>query len=191
MKVAEMTNHAQHNLISSIRRTYLRKIAFENARKAVAVATLLLMVVNSGWAQEIDSTVLQDETAAAGRNAHGGTVTSSQAVPTQTSTPPRAAPPQPSAAIGPASASTGKLSFYASCRNQAAAGTLTATAGQDGSRHLFADHLSGNGGQPDADSAGRIHSGCGCEGYQERLAVTAIFHHLRKPDFFQWLYRSD
>src|SRR3954463_479052 len=59
-----MANHAPGNLISSIRWTYLRKTAFETARKVLAIAALLLMVVNSGWAQEIDSSVLQDEAAA-------------------------------------------------------------------------------------------------------------------------------
>jgi hypothetical protein len=62
-KVAKMANHAG-NLISSIRWTYLKKIAFETARKGLAIATLLLMVVSNGWAQEIDSSVLQAEATA-------------------------------------------------------------------------------------------------------------------------------
>jgi hypothetical protein len=73
-----MANHAQGNLIGSIRWRYLRKIAFKNARKGLTVATLLLMVVNSGWAQEIDSAVLQDE-AATHKTQDGVTVTSAQA----------------------------------------------------------------------------------------------------------------
>jgi hypothetical protein len=42
----------------------LKKAAFESVRKTLAITTLLLTVVNSGWAQEIDSSVLQAEAAA-------------------------------------------------------------------------------------------------------------------------------
>jgi hypothetical protein len=80
-----MANHAG-NLTSSIRWTYLKKIAFETARKGLAVATLLLMVVTSGWAQEIDSSVLQSETAAH-KTQEDTTVTSPHAAPAQTSAP--------------------------------------------------------------------------------------------------------
>ena len=59
-----MANHAPGNPISSICCTYLKKVAFEKARKGLAVAALLLMVVSSGWAQEIDSSVLRAEAAA-------------------------------------------------------------------------------------------------------------------------------
>jgi hypothetical protein len=73
-----MANLASGNLLSFIRWAYLKKIAFEIVRQGVAVATLLLMVVNGGWAQEVDSTVLQVE-AAAHKTQDGVTVTSSQA----------------------------------------------------------------------------------------------------------------
>jgi hypothetical protein len=81
MKVAKMANLDSGNLISSIRWTYLKKIAFERARQGVAVATLLLMVVSRGWAQEIDSSTLQAEAAA--KKAQEDT----------TAKPPQAAPP--------------------------------------------------------------------------------------------------
>ncbi|HLK06317.1 MAG TPA: hypothetical protein VKV30_00180 [Candidatus Angelobacter sp.] len=53
-------------------------------RKALAITTLLLIVVNSGWAQEIDSSVLQAE-AAAHKTQEDATAKSQQAAPTQTS----------------------------------------------------------------------------------------------------------
>lgn len=59
-----MANHAPGNSIILIHWTSLRKSAFESAKKGLAVLTLLLMVVNSGWAQEIDSSVLQADAAA-------------------------------------------------------------------------------------------------------------------------------
>ncbi|MGH9637936.1 MAG: hypothetical protein ACRD72_24120, partial [Candidatus Angelobacter sp.] len=65
----------------------------------MAVATLLLIVVSSGWAQEIDSSVLQAE-AAAKQAQDNATMTSPQAAPAQGSgpqaSPAQAPPPQTS-----------------------------------------------------------------------------------------------
>lgn len=93
MKVAKMANHAPGNLISSIRWAYLKKIAFERARKGLALLTLLFMVTSSSWAQEIDSSLLQAEAAAAARKAQeDATAKSPQTVPEQTSAPQTSAP---------------------------------------------------------------------------------------------------
>ena len=54
------------------------EIAFENARKGLAVATLLVMVLNSGWAQEIDSSVLQAEAAAQSAGQRNGNISASR-----------------------------------------------------------------------------------------------------------------
>jgi hypothetical protein len=89
-----MANHASGNLITSIFWTYLQKIAFERARKGVAVAALLLIVVSSSWAQEIDSSVLQGE-AAAHKTQDSSPATSHQNAPAQTSAP-QTSPSQPS-----------------------------------------------------------------------------------------------
>ena len=94
MKVAKMANHATGNPIHSIHWTYLKKIAFERARQGVAVSALLLMVVSSGWAQEIDSSVLQAE-AAAHQTQDSAPATSQQNAPAQTSAP-QPSPSQPS-----------------------------------------------------------------------------------------------
>ncbi|MBZ5493225.1 MAG: hypothetical protein LAO76_20090 [Acidobacteriia bacterium] len=57
-------------------------------RKALAITTLLLIVVNSGWAQEIDSSVLQAEAAASAKKAQeDATAKLQQAAPAQTSSP--------------------------------------------------------------------------------------------------------
>jgi len=92
VKVAKMANHAQGNLISSIRWTYLKKVTFENTRKAVAVAALLLIAVNGCWAQELDSPALKYEIAAH-KTQDGVTVTSQQAAAAPTSAPQAAPPP--------------------------------------------------------------------------------------------------
>lgn len=62
----------------------LKKVAFENVRKALAITTLLLMAVNGGWAQEIDSSVLQAE-AAARKAQEDATAKPQQAAPAQSS----------------------------------------------------------------------------------------------------------
>jgi hypothetical protein len=90
-----MANHAPGNPISSIRCTYLKRTTFESAKKGLAVLALLLIVVSSGWAQEIDSSVLQAE-AAAKQAQDNATMTSPQAAPAQGSGPqasPAQAPP--------------------------------------------------------------------------------------------------
>jgi hypothetical protein len=81
-----MASHGSDNSISSIRWRYLKKILFESARKGLAGATLLLMVVNGGWAQEIDSSVLQAEAAAASK-AQNATAAPPQAATAQSSAP--------------------------------------------------------------------------------------------------------
>jgi hypothetical protein len=54
-----MANLDSGNPFRSGHWTSLKKTAFESVRKALAIATLLVMAVNGGWAQEIDSSVLQ------------------------------------------------------------------------------------------------------------------------------------
>jgi hypothetical protein len=61
-----MATHGSGNSISSVHWKYLRN-AFESTRKVLALSALLLMVINGGWAQEIDSSVLQAEAAAASK----------------------------------------------------------------------------------------------------------------------------
>ncbi|HSK43993.1 MAG TPA: hypothetical protein VLA83_08920, partial [Candidatus Binatia bacterium] len=86
-----MANHTLDNSIGLIHGTVLKKTAFETARQGVAVATLLFMVVSSGWAQEIDSSVLQAE-AASHKTQDGAPVTSHLAAPAQASPPQNSAP---------------------------------------------------------------------------------------------------
>ncbi len=79
-----MANQVPGNPIGFTHWTYLQRIAFEWARKGLAVVILLLMVMNSGWAQGIDSSVLQAE-AAAGSRAQDAKTGDPQAAPAQTS----------------------------------------------------------------------------------------------------------
>src|SRR5207245_9607250 len=93
-----MANYAQGNSIRLIHWTVSKKTAFASARQGLAVATLLLMVVSSGWAQEIDSSVLQAE-AAAKKAQEAATVKPPEAAPPQSSgtkTAPAQAAPQTS-----------------------------------------------------------------------------------------------
>ena len=77
---------ANHSPGSSIHFIHLRvlKTAYETATQGVASATLLLMMVSAGWAQEIDSSVLQAE-AASHKTQDSTPVASHQAATTQTS----------------------------------------------------------------------------------------------------------
>ena len=59
-----MANQVPGNSIGFIRWKYLQRSAFERARRGLAVVILLIVVMNSGWAQEIDSSVLQAQAAA-------------------------------------------------------------------------------------------------------------------------------
>ena len=70
-----MATHGSGNPISFVRQKYLKN-AFESTRKVLALSLLLLMVINGGWAQEIDSSVLQ---AAAAGKAQNATATLPQA----------------------------------------------------------------------------------------------------------------
>lgn len=58
-----MANRGSENSTRLSRSIYLKKTAFESARQGLAVAVLLLMVINGGWAQEIDSPARQAEAA--------------------------------------------------------------------------------------------------------------------------------
>lgn len=93
-KVAKMANLDSGNPFRSGHWASLKKATFECVRKALAITTLLLMAVNGGWAQEIDSSVLQAE-AAARQAQEAPNATSPQAsAPAQTSAP-QTFPPQP------------------------------------------------------------------------------------------------
>lgn len=94
MKVTKMANPSNDDPVGLITWRDFKRIAFVNARKSLAVATLLLMVVSSGWAQEIDSSVLQAE-AAAHKTQDSAPATSQQNAPAQTSAP-QPSPSQPS-----------------------------------------------------------------------------------------------
>lgn len=85
-KVAKMANRGSENSTRFSRWIYLKKIAFESARQGVAVATLLLMVINSGWAQEIDSPGQQAE-AVTSTAQDAPTANSPQVAPGQSSAP--------------------------------------------------------------------------------------------------------
>lgn len=89
-----MANLVSGNPFRSDHSASLKKATFENVRKALAITTLLLMVVNGGWAQEIDSSVLQAE-AAAHKTQDSAPATSQQNAPAQTSAP-QPSPSQPS-----------------------------------------------------------------------------------------------
>jgi len=80
-----MATHGSGNPIRSVRREYLKN-AFASIRKVLALSTLLLMVINGGWAQEIDSSVLQAEAASASK-AHNATAAPPQAASAQSSAP--------------------------------------------------------------------------------------------------------
>jgi len=80
-----MATHDSGNPISSVRWEYLEN-AFKSTRKVLALSILLLMVINGSWAQEIDSSVLQAEAAAAGK-AQNATAASQQAAAAQSSAP--------------------------------------------------------------------------------------------------------
>jgi len=80
-----MTIHGSGNPIRFVRREYLKN-AFLSIRKILALSTLVMMVINGGWAQEIDSSVLQAEAAAASK-AQNTTATSPQAAAAQSSAP--------------------------------------------------------------------------------------------------------
>jgi hypothetical protein len=67
-KVVNMATHGSGNPISFIRRKYLKN-AFESTRKVLALSLLLLMVINGGWAREIDSSVLLAAAAGKAQNA--------------------------------------------------------------------------------------------------------------------------
>ena len=77
-----MANQVPGNSIGFIRWKYLQRSAFERARRGLAVVILLIMVMNSGWAQEIDSSVLQSEAAAAS-TAQAATTAPQQAAPAE------------------------------------------------------------------------------------------------------------
>jgi hypothetical protein len=79
-----MANEVPGNSIAFVRWRYLQRIALETARRGLAVVTLLLTVMNSGLAQEIDSSVLQAEAAAASK-AQGARTAQPQNAPAQTS----------------------------------------------------------------------------------------------------------
>jgi hypothetical protein len=78
-----MATHGSGNPISFIRRKYLKN-AFESTRKVLALSLLLLMVINGGWAREIDSSVLL---AAAAGKAQNATAALPQAAAAQSSAP--------------------------------------------------------------------------------------------------------
>jgi hypothetical protein len=86
-----------------------KRTASEHARKVLAVMTLLLIVVNSGWAQEIDSSVLQAEAAAAAKKAQENT----------TAKPQQAAPAQTAPTQSPAQQSSPQNSQQAQAPNSA------------------------------------------------------------------------
>src|SRR5580765_2202858 len=95
-----MTNPSIGNPVGLIRWTDFKKTAFEHARKTLAVVSLLLMMVNSGWAQEVDSSVLQAQAAA--HNAHkDSTAASPQVAPAQASSPQPSAPRAPAPQTSP------------------------------------------------------------------------------------------
>lgn len=84
MKVAKMANLDSGNATGPVCWINFKRTASEHARKALAVMTLLLIVVNGGWAQEIDSSVLQAEAAAAAKKAQeDATAKPHQAAPAQ------------------------------------------------------------------------------------------------------------
>jgi hypothetical protein len=78
-----MATHGSGNPISFVRRKYLKN-AFESTRKVLALSLLLLMVINGGWAREIDSSVLL---AAAAGKAQNATAALPQAAAAQSSAP--------------------------------------------------------------------------------------------------------
>jgi hypothetical protein len=80
-----MATHGSGNSIRSVHWKYLRN-AFESTRKVLALSALLLMVMNGSWAQEIDSSVLQAEAAAASK-AQNATPAPPQAAAAQSSAP--------------------------------------------------------------------------------------------------------
>jgi hypothetical protein len=108
-----MANQVPGNSISFIRWTDLKKSVFESLRKNLALCSLVLVVMNSGWAQEIDSSVLQSEAAAASK-AQDATTAQPQAAPVQASAPqnsdPQTVPAQTSSSqTAPAKTPQGSL----------------------------------------------------------------------------------
>jgi len=63
-----MATHGSGNPISSVCWEYLKN-TLESTRKVLALSALLLMVINGGWAQEIDSSVLLAAAAGKAQNA--------------------------------------------------------------------------------------------------------------------------
>ena len=94
-----MANLGSGNPFRSDHWASLKKAAFKSVRKALAITTLLLIMVNGDWAQEIDSSVLQAE-AAARKAQEDLTVKPQQAAPAQSSgaqaSPLQTPPAQPS-----------------------------------------------------------------------------------------------
>jgi hypothetical protein len=85
-----MTIEGSGKPIGFIRWGHVKKTAFESLRKGLAVTTLLAMAGSSSWAQEMDSTVLQEETARKAQES--APAPSTQSAPT---TPAQPTPPQP------------------------------------------------------------------------------------------------
>lgn len=93
VKVTKMADPSMGNPFGPVRWRSFKRTAFESARKVLAMATLLLMVVNSGWAQGIDSPVLQAKNVPATMKAQEDTnATSVQAAAAQTSVQQTSAP---------------------------------------------------------------------------------------------------
>ncbi|MFL6312689.1 MAG: hypothetical protein ACJ71W_11355 [Terriglobales bacterium] len=103
-----MANQVPGNSISFIRWRYLQRIAFERARRGLAVLALLLTVMNSGLAQEIDSSVLQSEAAAASKAQNAATA-APQAVLVQASDPQTVPAQTSSSQTAPAKTPQGSL----------------------------------------------------------------------------------
>ena len=104
MRWPKMTIEGSGKPIGFIRWGYVKKTAFESLRKGVAVTTLLAMAVSSSWAQEIDSTVLQEETARKAQES--APAPSTQSVPTAPAQPTPPQPPSGQASSSQASSQT-------------------------------------------------------------------------------------
>ncbi|HEY2235242.1 MAG TPA: hypothetical protein VGK01_17350 [Candidatus Angelobacter sp.] len=108
-----MANQVPGNSIGFIRWTDLKKSVFESLRKNLALCSLVLVVMNSSWAQEIDSSVLQSEAGAASK-VQDATTAQPQAAPVQASAPqnsdPQTVPAQTSSSeTAPAKTPQGSL----------------------------------------------------------------------------------
>jgi hypothetical protein len=103
-----MANQVPGNSISFIRWTDLKKSVFESLRKNLALCSLVLVVMNSGWAQEIDSSVLQSEAAAASKAQNAATA-APQAVLVQASDPQTVPAQTSSSQTAPAKTPQGSL----------------------------------------------------------------------------------